>query len=222
MYTFFQVVFNELRFYFEAIISSLPGTSGGKIRVLYYKSRFSSLGKHTTIASSVHIAGANSMSIGDYFSCDRRCSMYADGGGSILIGANVMFNINVCINAAIGGEISIGNHVLVGPGVLMRATDHAFSRTDVPISQQGHIPGKIVIGDGVWVGGNATILGGSIIGEGAVIAAGAVVIGEIPPYSIVGGVPAKHLKWRKNRESASPGNFCNKQSNELHASRTNR
>jgi acetyltransferase-like isoleucine patch superfamily enzyme len=82
---------------------------------------------------------------------------------------------------------------------MMRTSNHVFSRTDVPISQQGHISGKIRIGEGVWIGGNVTILGGVTIGEGAIVAAGAVVTDNVAPYAIVGGVPAKHLKWRENR-----------------------
>jgi acetyltransferase-like isoleucine patch superfamily enzyme len=61
------------------------------------------------------------------------------------------------------------------------------------------MPGKITIEDGVWIGGNVTILGGVNVGEGAIVAAGAVVTGDVLPYSIVGGVPARHLKWRENR-----------------------
>ena len=81
----------------------------------------------------------------------------------------------------------------------MRTSNHVFSRTDVPISQQGHIPGKIKIDDGVWIGGNVTILGDITIGAGAIVAAGAVVTRDVAPYAIVGGIPATLLKWRESR-----------------------
>jgi acetyltransferase-like isoleucine patch superfamily enzyme len=196
----------EMIAYLEAFLSMLPGGSGVKFRGFYYSARFAILGNRATIGQGVHVRGASAISVGDSFSCDRRCSIYADGDGRISIGDHVAFNIDVCINAAIGGEISIGHHVLVGPGVLMRATDHEFSRTDVPISQQGHVPGKIRIEDGAWIGGNVTILGGVTIGQGAIVAAGAVVTGDVPPYAIVGGVPARHLKWRENRPPPFPAN----------------
>ncbi len=56
------------------------------------------------------------------------------------------------------------------------------------------------IGNDVWIGSNATILQGVNIGNGAVIAAGAVVTKDVPPYAIVGGVPAKIIKYRFTEE----------------------
>lgn len=60
--------------------------------------------------------------------------------------------------------------------------------------------GDIVVDDDVWIGYGATILSGVHIGQGAVIAAGAVVSKDVPPYAIVGGVPAKVIKYRFNDE----------------------
>ena len=62
-----------------------------------------------------------------------------------------------------------------------------------------HLP--IIIGDYVWVGVNATILKGVKIGDGAVVAAGAVVVEDVPPYTIVGGVPAKIIGQRPSNLS---------------------
>ena len=58
---------------------------------------------------------------------------------------------------------------------------------------------NIIIGNDVWIGSHVLILGGVTIGDGAVIAAGAVVVKDVEPYSIVGGVPAKHIKHRFSR-----------------------
>ena len=63
--------------------------------------------------------------------------------------------------------------------------------------------GNIIVEDDVWIGYRATIMSGVKIGQGAVIAAGAVVTKDIPPYAIVGGVPAKVIKYRFSNEIIS-------------------
>jgi galactoside O-acetyltransferase len=189
----------ELIAYLEALIFCLPGRSGGLLRVFYLRRKLAKLGCSPGISSGFHVLGPGAIRIGDFFSCFRGCAIYADGSSSVAIENHVSLNANVTLNACVGGVIHIGNQVLIGPGVLMRTSNHVFSRADVPISQQGHIPGKIIIGDGVWIGGNVTILGGVTIGEGAVVAAGAVVTRDVAPFSVVGGIPAKLLKWRENR-----------------------
>lgn len=60
--------------------------------------------------------------------------------------------------------------------------------------------GNIIIGDDVWIGYGAIIMSGVQIGQGAVVAAGAVVTKDVPPYAIVGGVPAKIIKYRFKEE----------------------
>ena len=59
---------------------------------------------------------------------------------------------------------------------------------------------EVIIGNDVWIGYGATLLSGITIGDGAVVAAGAVVTKDVMPYSIVGGIPAKVIKYRFNRE----------------------
>lgn len=66
-----------------------------------------------------------------------------------------------------------------------------------PLATEKRRPNQaVVIGHDVWVGARAMILSGVTIGSGAIVAAGAVVAGDVPPYAIVGGVPAKVLRYR--------------------------
>lgn len=126
-----------------------------------------------------------------------RSYVYAHNGGFVRIGNWVSVNTNVQIGAADSGEIIIGNDVLIGPNVVIRASNHVYDRVDIPIREQGHSGGKIVIEDDVWIAANAVVLPDVVIGKVAVVAAGAVVTSDVPPYQIVGGVPSKIIANRK-------------------------
>ena len=77
-------------------------------------------------------------------------------------------------------------------------TNHAFGDTTRRIRDQGFLASKggIVIGDDVWLGANVVVLDGAVIGQGCVVAAGSVVRGELEPYSVYAGVPAKRVGAR--------------------------
>lgn len=98
--------------------------------------------------------------------------------------------------------LSIGNKVMFGPNPTIVTGDHRMDvigeymidvRQKLPQNDQ-----SVVIEDDVWVGANVTILKGVTIGKGSVVAAGSVVTKTFPPYSIIGGVPAKIIKMRFN------------------------
>jgi maltose O-acetyltransferase len=93
------------------------------------------------------------------------------------------------------GEIYIGKHVMIGPKTIIWGRDHGMAM-DKPMKHQPHTREKIIIKDDVWIGANAIILKGVTIGTGAVVAAGAVVTKDVPDYAIVGGNPAKIIKYR--------------------------
>lgn len=104
-------------------------------------------------------------------------------------------------------HLSIGNFCSIAPGVsFMLSADHRVDYLStfpfkVKMSgdeTEGVSKGNIVVDDDVWIGYGTTILSGVHIGQGAIIAAGAVVDKDVPPYAIVGGVPAKIIKFRFN------------------------
>ncbi|MCX7841246.1 MAG: acyltransferase [Anaerolineae bacterium] len=92
------------------------------------------------------------------------------------------------------GGITIGDNVYTAPLVQILAVNHVYHDPNIPIIQQGITAEGIVIEDDAWIGAGAIILDGVRIGKGAVIAAGAVVTSDVPPHTVVGGVPARVLQ----------------------------
>lgn len=119
-------------------------------------------------------------------------------GEFVSIGEHCLINHNNLIQAgkSAAGSISIGNYVHTGTNVVMLGFNHGFYTRELPTKEQDYMDAPIVIGDDVWIGTGAIILAGVTIGSGAIIAAGAVVNKDVPPFAIVGGVPAKVLKER--------------------------
>ncbi len=111
------------------------------------------------------------------------------------------FNSDIGMGAKIygvsgGGKLYIGNNVMMAPEVTILTLSHNYHRKDIPIIKQGFNVNQVVINDDVWIGYRAIILPGVTVGKGSVIAAGAVVTKDIEPNTVVGGVPAKFIKYR--------------------------
>lgn len=92
------------------------------------------------------------------------------------------------------GGITIGDRVYTAPMVQLLAVNHVYSDPTRPMVEQGITAEGIVVEDDVWIGAGAVITDNVRIGKGAVVAAGAVVTDDVPPYTVVGGVPARVLK----------------------------
>jgi len=109
-------------------------------------------------------------------------------------GKNISFGENVFVNASYHfqdqGGIRIGDNVLIGHQVVLASLNHDMR----PKYRQNLYPGEIVIKNDTWIGSNATVIKDITIGEGAVVAAGSVVTKNVPPYTIVGGNPARVIK----------------------------
>lgn len=92
------------------------------------------------------------------------------------------------------GGITIGDRVYTAPQVQLLAVNHIYDDPTRPMVEQGITAQGIVVEDDVWIGAGAIVTDGVRVGKGAVVAAGAVVTQDVPPYTVVGGVPAKVLK----------------------------
>lgn len=113
---------------------------------------------------------------------------YTDFGKNITIGKNVFINSGCHFQDQ--GGITIGDGALIGHNVVLATINHDLE----PKNDRKNHYAPIKIGAHVWIGSNATVLPGVSIGDWAVVAAGAVVTKDVPPYTVVGGVPAKVLK----------------------------
>ena len=92
------------------------------------------------------------------------------------------------------GGVLIGDRVYTSPFTQIIAVNHVFDDPNRPFVEQGITAEGIVIEDDVWLGAGAIITDGVRVGKGAVVAAGAVVTKDVPPHTVVGGVPAKPIK----------------------------
>ena len=102
--------------------------------------------------------------------------------------------------------LTIGKKVIFGPKPTIITGDHRIDiqgKNIIDITDDEKLPENdqpVTIEDGCWIGANVTILKGVTIGHGSVVAAGSVVTKSFPPYSIIGGVPAKLIKMRFTEE----------------------
>lgn len=136
--------------------------------------------RHMKIGSTPAISPNSSFSnperiiIGDRCRIGARCTLWAGPGT---------------------GRIVIGNDVLFAPEVMITAANYRYNDGQ-PVTDQAMDEGDVVIGDDVWLGARAILLPGARVGNGAIIGAGALVKGDIPPFSIAVGAPAKVVGQR--------------------------
>ena len=148
-------------------------------------------GKHSVIHSSVRMDTPpyRKFSLGDY-SVIESFACINNAVGDVIIGNYT----RIGLHNTIIGPVTIGHHVNLAQGITVTALNHKFENPDIRIDEQGVSTKPVVIGNDIWVGANAVILPGVTIGDHSVIAAGAIVTKDVPPHSLVAGVPAKIIK----------------------------
>jgi acetyltransferase-like isoleucine patch superfamily enzyme len=116
-------------------------------------------------------------------------------GGKIVIGNNCSVNPYTILYGH-GKGLKIGDNVLIAGHCLIIPSNHIFKDKNTPINKQGETSKGIIIEDDVWIAAGCKVLDGVTIRKGTIVAAGSVVNKSTEPYSIVGGVPAKLIKYR--------------------------
>lgn len=168
-----------LLYYFLARYLPASTEPGGriwrKLRYIICRPIFLHCGKEVNIETGAYFGRGNTISIGDYSGIGRNSRLYQ------------------CT--------TIGAHVMMGTDVLIVTDNHEFLSTEVLMTQQGHQPiDPVKIGDDVWIGSKAIILPGVCIGSGVIIGAGSVVTKDVPDWAVVGGNPARIIRYRKSGE----------------------
>lgn len=110
----------------------------------------------------------------------------------IRIGNHSLVGENTVIRGQ--GGVTIGDRVYTSPNTQIIAVNHVFEDPEKPFVEQGITAEGIVIEDDVWLGSGAIITDGVKVGRGSVVAAGAVVTKDVPPHTVVGGVPAHFIR----------------------------
>jgi len=115
----------------------------------------------------------------------------------VVVGEDTVLNPNLCIGDSYQPLVTIGARVAVAPGVTIiadsapnnsRLQHHPYVRERLMVTKE------VVLEDDCWIGAGVTILPGVRIGEGAIVAAGSVVTQDVPPHTLVAGVPAKEIR----------------------------
>lgn len=175
---------NRIKIYFQTLIWKMRDRTSS-INSLIYKSL--EVGKYVTIEKNVVINGI----------------LKKIGDGTYICSNTFIYNcekIGKYCSIARDVAIGVGNH----PTNWLLTTPLFYSKSRGIVSENLYIDTNskkaVIIGNDVWIGTKAIILSGVKIGDGAIIAAGAVVTKDIEPYSIVGGVPAKIISYRFEKD----------------------
>ena len=168
--------------------------------------KFKKVGKSLYIKRSINqLVGPKYISLGNNVTIGRLVTLTAWNLSKelpeIIIGDNTTIG-DFCHITAVNG-IYIGSNVLFGKWATITDNSHGdtnveFLECDIPpLQRKMYSKGKVYIEDNVWIGDKVTICAGVRIGEGSIVGANSVVTHDVPPYSIVAGVPAK-LKKKNN------------------------
>lgn len=207
------------------LCNGLSGAPGLWLRKKLYPKLLGNVGRGVVFGRDISLRHPGRIAVGDCVVVDDGCvldarseesiaisigsrtilarnTIIACKGGKVRIGNDVGMGAYTTIHCFTGNRVEIGNKVLIGPYCyIVGAGLYKMDRTDVPIAEQGlDLRGGVTIGDNVWLGARSTILDGVAIGNDAVVGAGAVVTKDVPPFTVVAGIPAKIVRNRKESD----------------------
>jgi len=200
-----------------ALVGWVPTPVGMALRGVFYRLILNMDG-WAAIENNVRLRFANQIRLGDGVYLDQGVYLHACpdgidlGGGTLIMHGAILHvynfrnlphaGIRIGKNSLVGeysvirgqGGVQIGDRVYTSPFSQIIAVNHVFDDPKKPFVEQGLTAEGIIVEDDVWIGAGAIITDGVRVGKGAVIAAGAVVTKDVPPHTVVGGVPAKVIR----------------------------
>jgi galactoside O-acetyltransferase len=229
-------LWRTLYFEFALFLALIPGAVGIGLRKLFWPRLFAACGRGTVFGWGIVLRHPHRIHLGARVVISEGCVLDArheESAQSLVLGDDVILanqGILSCRNARVtigprcglgaqtsiiashGNDVRIGADVAIGPRCcIIGGGNYHTDRLDVPIWRQGIKPDHpVVLEDDIWLGANASVLGGVRIGHGSIIAAGAVVTRNVEPFTVCGGVPAKPIK---RRTAAPSGSFSDAHTN---------
>ena len=181
----------------ERLVLRYPRAIASRVRRVYWRALGASIGRGCNLGKLELPRCPRDIWLGEEVSLDRGVVLLATGpcrgAARILVHDRCYINRYTIIDAS--ERVEIGKDCMIGPHCYITDHDHGTQR-DVSVAEQALVARPTVIGSDVWIGAGATILKGVSIGDKAIVAAGAVVTRDVPPQSIVAGVPARQIATR--------------------------
>jgi acetyltransferase-like isoleucine patch superfamily enzyme len=208
-----------IRYEMVMLLSSwVPGALGLFLRSKLYPLILGRVGRNVAFGQNVVLRHPRKITIGDNVVVDDQCCLDAKGttnrgielqdgvflgrntilsckNGDIVLEqeANVGFNVEV-FSAA---RVRVGARTLIAAYTYLVGGDHLYDRTDVAVLHQGRTAAGIDVGENSWLGAHVVVTDGARLGRDVIVGAGSVVIGEVAPFHIVAGSPARVIRDRR-------------------------
>jgi len=157
-------------------------------------SQFAALGEGVVFEAGVLVFHPETIEIGSSVYVGHYAILKGYHRNRMVIGDGTWIGQQCFLHSA--GGLTIGRNVGIGPGVKVVTSTHRLDELDRPILHSTIEFVPVVIEDDADIGVGAVLLPGARIGRGAQVGAGAVVSGEVAPYAVVAGVPARPLRTR--------------------------